>query len=439
VLHETISLPIEETKVDRSPKYQGRAFATHLATTIGTQALCLALGVVTGVLGARLLGPKGRGELGALILWPTALVFLAAMGINQAIVFCTGRKIFSLAELWTASTIIGIGQSALTLLAGLVIIPTALRNFPHDVRIMSLVVLTVSPFIIMGGYPASLLQGRLDLGSFNLIQLAAPSIYALGLTILALLHRVNLRNVVLWQIIAYVLAFVFGYSLLLRRVELRLNWHPGACLGLLQFGSKTVLGNVTNYVNRSVDQLVLSVFVPPHDLGLYLVAVTAAMALNFLPQAAGTVTLAAGSNVNAPDARAVIGRSFRTSLFWLFGGYATLFITAPVLITFVFGPAYSGSVVACRILLPGAVAVGLNQVLYDGARSLGDPALASYSEGFAALVTAVSLFVLIPWLGFVGAAIASTLAYVSSFCVALGLYKSRIGIKPFQLLFARSV
>src|SRR5262249_32025509 len=131
-------------------------------------------------------------------------------------------------------------------------------------------------------------------------------------------------------------------------------------------------------------------------------------------------------------------RSFRASLFWLLGGYAAVFIVAPLLITRVFGPAYSGSILPCRILLPGAVAVGLNQVLYDGARAPGDPALASYSEGFGALVTIACFCVLIPWLGFVGAAIASTLAYVSSLCVALGLYKSRIGVRPSQLLFVRS-
>jgi O-antigen/teichoic acid export membrane protein len=432
-------LPTQQTKVDLSPgERQRRAFASHLTTTAAAQALSLALGVLTGVLVARLLGPTGRGELAALILWPTALVFLAAMGINQAIVFYTGRKAFSLPELWTASTVIGLGQSALALLAGLIIIPTALRHYPHNVQILSLAVMTISPFIILGGYPANLLQGRLELGSFSLIQLAAPSVYALSLAILTLLHRVNLRNVVICQVIASVLAFVFGYSLLLRRVELRLSWHPGACLGLLRFGWKTELGNVTNYVNRSVDQLILSVFVPPHDLGLYVVAATVALALNFLPQAAGIVALAAGSNANVTDATTVIGRSFRASLCWLLGGYAAVFIAAPLLITRVFGPAYSGSILPCRILLPGAVAVGINQVLYDGARALGDPALASYSEGFAALVTIASLCVLIPWLGFVGAAIASTLAYVSSLCVALGLYKSRIGVKPSQLFFVRS-
>jgi O-antigen/teichoic acid export membrane protein len=355
------------------------------------------------------------------------------MGLNQAIVFHRGRNTFSLSHVWTAGTAIGLGQSILTALAGLVVIPVALRHYSHDVQIMCFAVLAVSPLIILGGCPTSILQGHLDLISFNLIQLASPCLYAVGIVILALIHRGYLRDVVIWRIFSYVFQFLLAYVLLLRRTALRFNWHSGACLSLLRFGLKTELGNVSNYVNRYVDQLVLSLFVPAHDLGLYAMAVTVSLILNFVPTAAGVVALAAGS-ANAAEAVGVIRRSFRASLLWLLCGCVALFIAAPALIIGVLGPAYRGSILACRILLPGTVAIGLNQVLYDGARALGDPALASYAEGCATLLTVALLCVLLPQLGFVGAAIASSLAYCGSLCVTLALYKSRFGVRPSQLL-----
>ncbi len=423
----------EEVTLSCEPP-QERTFAHHFMTTVAARTLNLACGVLTGVLAARLLGPQGRGDLAALVLWPTTLVFFVSMGTNQAIVFCMGKKKFTLSELWTMSTVIGLGQSALAVLGGLAIIPFALRHYPHDVGILALAVLFSSPFIILGGYPANLLQGRLDLTSFNLIQLAAPFSYALSLTVLAILHAANLREVVACMVASCVVAFVFGYFLLRKKADLRISWNAGACLDMLKFGGKTQLGNISNYVNRFVDQLLLSILVPPRDLGLYVVAVTVSLALNFLPQAAGIVTLAAGSNADEAGAIAVIGRSFRVSLCCLSSGCAALFMAAPILIPRVFGAAYLGSILPCRILLPGAVAVGLSQVLYDGARSLGDPALASYSEGCAVLVTVVCLYIFLPWFGIVGAAIASTLAYLSSLCVTLTLYKRRFGVKPTQLL-----
>jgi O-antigen/teichoic acid export membrane protein len=164
------------------------------------------------------------------------------------------------------------------------------------------------------------------------------------------------------------------------------------------------------------------------------VAVTVSLALGFFPQASAMVTLARGSNLPRDGAKAVIGKSFRTSLVWLVAGCTALFVAAPRLITLVFGPGFAASGLACRILLPGSIALGLNQVLYEGARSMNDPALPSYSEGLAAVLTCVGLYLLLPRFGFLGAAIASTAAYTSSLVFTLALYRWRLGFPLRELL-----
>ena len=418
----------------QSRNRQEGSFFRHLSVTAVLGGMNLGLGAVTGLMAARLLGAAGRGELAALTIWPMALISLAAMGINQAIVFHTGKRSFTFSEVWTGSTIIGVAQSALVLAVGLVLIPIALRRYPPQVTTLSLVSLGACPLIILSGYPANLLQGKMELLSFNLIMIAAPLAYALGLALLAVLHRPNLNAVVAARIGGYVLACAVGYWLLLNSERLRPAWSGRACSSLLRFGWKTQLGNVSTYVNRWLDQLVLSIFVPPLDLGLYAAAVTVALAVCFVPQAAGIVTLAAGSNASSEGARAVIARSYRLSLLWLLLVCVLLYLSTPFLMTHLFGPQFAGAVLACRILLPGMVALGLSQVLYDGARALGDPAIPSYAEGFATIVTVASLYVLLPRVGFVGAAIASSLAYGSSHGLTLALYSSRLGIGLNDLL-----
>src|ERR1035437_970550 len=84
----------------------GHGFSETLLTQIGL----LALGALTGTAAARLLGPQGRGELAAIILWPSMLVTMVSMGMNQAIVFHTGKRRFGFSEVWTASTVIGLLQ-----------------------------------------------------------------------------------------------------------------------------------------------------------------------------------------------------------------------------------------------------------------------------------------------------------------------------------------
>jgi O-antigen/teichoic acid export membrane protein len=418
------------SRIAIQPQWPGvkSRLASHFTTTLVAQVAILGLGALSGVVVARLLGPEGRGEFAALTLWPSMLVSLAAMGINQAIVFNTGRRLSTLSEVWTSSTIIGLGQSILVVVVGLPLISLALRHYSSGVRDLAFLFLAASPLVILGGYPGNLLQGILDLSSFNLIRTTAPLVYAGGIAVLFFLHRPLLREVVGFQILGYGLALGIGYWFLFKKVPIRFAWNGGACLSLVSYGWKTQLGNVSSYVNRSADQLVLSLFVAPSELGLYAVAVTMATAVGLFPQAAGIVTLAAGSSSNSNETRKIIGHSFLASLFWLIIVCSLLFILAPALIKFIFGSAFARSATACRILLPGAAALGLNQVLYDGARSLGEPALPSYAEGFATVVTFLGLWAFLPKFGFIGAAIASTLAYVSSLGLMLFLCRTRLRI-----------
>jgi O-antigen/teichoic acid export membrane protein len=417
------------------PSRARRHFGDGFASTLVAQVGVLALGAFTGVASARLLGPQGRGELAALILWPTVLVMLASLGMNQAIVYYTGSQRYPLAQVWTASTLIGAAQSLCVVGAGLLVVPWALRAYSPEVRHLALLFLFSTPFLMLGGYPGNLFQGKLDLFPFNVIRMLAPLVYALGLAVLLLRHQASLQSVVALQILGFVLALAGGYGLLGKKERLRFSVDRGALKSLLSYGGKTQLATVTTYVNQRLDQLLLSLFVSPPELGLYVVAVTVSMLLGFFPQATAMVTLAAGSNAPREDARAVIAHSFRTSLVWLVVGCSALFLAAPWLITGVFGARFQGAVLACRILLPGSVALGLNQILAEGARSLNQPALPSYAEGLSAVLTCVGLYVLLPRLGFLGAALASTVAYTASLLFMLVLYHVRLRIPGRELVY----
>ncbi len=163
----------------------------------------------------------------------------------------------------------------------------------------------------------------------------------------------------------------------------------------------------------------LSLFVPPQQLGFYAVAVTLSTAVTVFPQAAGIVTFSRGSSQGREDATSTIGRSFRASLVWLLLCCISLYVLSPFLIRLVFGSAYDGSILACRILLPGALMIGLGQVLYNGASALGWPGLPSIAEGISMVVTAVGLYFLVPRYGYIGAAVVSSSLTPSAFSSCL--------------------
>src|SRR5439155_25690634 len=119
-----------------------------------------------------------------------------------------------------------------------------------------------------------LLQGKLRLDAYNLVRTVAPAAYALGLLALFFLRRPNLRDVVAFQIAGAVAAAGAGYAFLSLKQTFQFRWNVEACRSLLSFGWRAQLSNVTSFASQRLDQLWLSLFVPPQQLGLYVVALT---------------------------------------------------------------------------------------------------------------------------------------------------------------------
>jgi O-antigen/teichoic acid export membrane protein len=422
--------------IERRPPSGGKqTFLQHYGSTVFGQGLTLGIGILTGILSARMLGPVGRGEYAAIIIWPTGIAMLCSIGINQAIAFTVGRRIFTLSEIATAATAIGLIQSVLSVLLGLLVVSFALAKYSLTVQHLGIIVALFTPALILGGYPSNLFQGLPDLLRFNLIRVIAPFTFLVGLVGLYFFHRGTLNAVIFWQLFGYVAALLFGLVSVWAVLKPRLQWNSTAIPALIHFGARTQATNLASYFNQRIDQLILSLFVPPQQLGFYAVAVTLSTAVTVFPQAAGIVTFSHGSGQGAEDAKTTIGRSFRASLTWLLICCTALYVLAPFLIRMVFGAAFEGSILACRILLPGALMIGLNQVLYNGASALGRPGLPSIAEGLSMAVTAIGLYVLVPHYGYVGAAIVSSVAYTVSFLVMLVLAHRLLRLKLRVLLF----
>jgi O-antigen/teichoic acid export membrane protein len=401
--------------------------------TVLTQGGLLALGVVTGIVSARLLGPVGRGELAAVTVWPMALVFLLSLGVNQSVVYHTGKQARSVSEIFTATLGLGLAQGLVVVALGALLLPFNLHNYSWSVKIIGLFFLASTPALIVSGYPANIFQGLQRSSLFNIIRACAPVCYFAGMVVLSLVHRVSLVTVVGVQAFAYFFAAAFGYGILIAQLRPKIDWKPAVTRQLLGFGLRAQAANVSNYFNQRVDQLIMAMFVRPAELGLYVVAVTLATAVTFFSQASGIVTLGRASSVAPEAVTHVISKSVRLSLFWLACACTALFFAAPLLITKVFGAQYSGSILACRILLPGMVALGLNQVLYNGACALGRPLLSAYAEGVGMITTAVGLALFLPRYGYIGAAAVSTVAYTTTLVVMLMLLRAKAGLSIWEL------
>jgi len=431
-------MSISEINLEKPMAGAIRTCLQHYGPTILVQGLTLGLGVLTGILSARMLGPVGRGEYAATIVWPMGIASFLAFGVNQALVYHLGQRTFSASEAATAAAVIGAAQGALSVAIGLVIVPLVLAKYSETVHLLGILFVFFTPVMILSVYPGNLFQGMQNLPRFNLIRVLAPLTYTFALIGMYATHYVSLGLVIYSQLAGYVLSLAVGAPMACSALRLRLRWKAKAISSLLNYGVRIQGLSIATFVNQRIDQLVLSLLVPPRELGLYAVAVSLSSALAVFPQAAGIVAFSRGSSQEGDSARGTIRYAFRASLIWLLAVGTVLFVSAPFLIRLVFGARFEGSILACRILIPGALMTGLSFVLYNAASAIGRPGLSSVAEGVSVFVTAMGLFLLVPRYGYIGAAIVSSVAYTISFLMMVVLVHRKLGLSLRNLLISDS-
>ncbi|MCL6600799.1 MAG: polysaccharide biosynthesis C-terminal domain-containing protein, partial [Alicyclobacillus macrosporangiidus] len=107
-----------------------------------------------------------------------------------------------------------------------------------------------------------------------------------------------------------------------------------------------------------------------------------------------------------------------------------MFVTFPWLILFAY-PGYGAAILPFFILLPGLVVkAASNIVIQYATNALGQPKTSIWMNGVSALVNAAACLILLPTLGMVGGAIASTLSYAISFVIYIVWFGRVTGVHP---------
>src|SRR4051794_13152716 len=82
-----------------------------IGASFATSAAIQAINVLTGVALARTLGPHGRGELVALILWPSILAAFGSLGLSEAVTYHCARARENAGVVTGTAIALGLAQS----------------------------------------------------------------------------------------------------------------------------------------------------------------------------------------------------------------------------------------------------------------------------------------------------------------------------------------
>ncbi len=400
--HETSAASGSSADAAR-PRIGARAYVTTLASSLMIQVCTL----LQGVLVARLLGPEGRGQLAAATLWPTLFAAVCLFGIDVAIARRAG-KAPDLAALSRTAVALGGATSTVAIAASLLLIPVLL---PSGERGLLSLALTAVLLIPINHLTLFLQAAELGAGRFGLLNLSRSVLYPVYLAALAVLYLSHLRSVG-WVLAALIAASASALAVLIaaRRRALFGRWtveRPGT---LAREGLPYALAAIGTSLQLRIDQILLLWLLPVKDLGVYVVALSAASAVNSAAGAMSTVAFTRSAQASAREGFEMVARDFRRTAILSFGVAAVTIPALPFLLPLIYGGDFERATSIGMSLVAGSVFAGLSQLLDQALRAQGRPFTGLVARGHALLAMCIAGYVLTASLGLIGMAIAYVLS-----------------------------
>ncbi len=373
---------------------------------------------------SRALGPSGRGTVAFLLAVAILSSQIASMSISESASNIAGSSPNQRAAVATNACVFALFLGIITagVLAGL------LAAFPGfgpraSTWLVAVTLATVPPLILLDYLPRlALADYGFGVVNVSIVLPAASNVVANGI----LYATGNLS--VASAVIVWIAGQLAALALLAWYVQNRLAGFglPDVRLGrrMLSFGLKAHGSRILMWGNYRLDQWLVGAIAGTRELGLYSVAVAWAEGLFMLPTTIGQLQRPDLVRSDRASAGVQATRAFRMVALATVVLAVGLVVLAPFLCVTVFGPSFSGSVDDLRVLAVGAVGIVAVKIFGNALVAQGKPLLEAIASLLAFCFTVALDLILIPGHGGLGAALASTIAYIAG-GIAIALIASR--------------
>lgn len=374
----------------------------------------MALGLATAPIIARTIGPEGRGLTAAAI----AALALSPILIGGGLPMAVRRR----AAAGSAPEVLRGARFALLALPipgaliGVLISQFLFETMPVHVRVIFVVGMAASAAYVSALCDQSVLIVLQRYTQVTVLQFAQPGLYTFAIVTGWLLGRITVGWVVGSFVIATIAASLVAWGLV--RVSVRGPRAP--TLPLVREGWSYAGSQIAESSSNRLDQMIMVSIIGAGPSGLYAVAVTIAAIPLTLGHAIGAVLFRDIATATGTARVDIEARGVRAGLVSGVISAGILAAVTPWAVPLIFGEAFAGAVPVSLVLLSSgpAVVAGYVATTSLGAENRGREMTIAQSAG---LVVGLSLlFVLGPWIGAMGAAVASVLGYWVTALSALG-------------------
>ena len=386
---------------------------SHIAVSAATNVGIAALGLLSGPLAARLLGPAGRGEVAAIqnLFWLTAI--LAMLGLPEAATYFTARDPGNAGSVLATGIALPVLAMPVCFAVMYPLVPHILAAQPFEVRHAARWILLAVPLFAAILVGTNTVRGANKLMHWNLLRILPGAGWLVFLGGAWLWGMKDPVRIGLGYIA--VLACIVVPTLWIAARLVPSSWSPSTKMAapMLRYGIPLAGAAIPQTLNLRLDQILIGAFLPPYQLGLYVAAVAWSTAVFLMPNAIGNVLFPKlASSATSPAERVrILAQGVRIGILTCAVVGIPLLALTPYAIPLLFGKPFAGAVPVAYILIFAAVICALNIIFEESLSGLGDTRAIFWGETVGVGMTVLALALLLPRFGIIGAGIASILGY----------------------------
>jgi O-antigen/teichoic acid export membrane protein len=410
--------------------------------SLATSVALLVIGLVTSIVIARSLGPAGKGSFDLILATVEIVTMVFGLSLGSGVVYIVARRQAALGVLYLRLALISIVQMLLPF--GLLLLTrdaaVAAALLPSDVGALEFAALGILLlFGFLNGYMRAILNGRQQIPVVNIADLIGRgmmlALIGASAGVLWFGGGSLTSTMLLWiQATVVVVLFVIMFGWLRQAFRESMEGTSGL-REIVLYAVPAYFANLVQYLNYRLDIFFISFYVGLRGVGLYTLAVGLAQltwlissiaSQVLLPNVAGSVDVLAAQERTARASRLALWISIALAIGM--GGVAV------PLLPLVYGEAFRESVAALLWLLPGVAFFSVANVIGSYIAGIGKPHLNLIVAVIGLLITIGLVAWLIPKLGIVGAAIASTASYIVTTIAIIAMFIRETGRSVWEVL-----
>lgn len=381
----------------------------------GTSFFLVVFRFAKTVIIARILNPELRGVFAIITIFSELVCSLSSLGIGGSLTYFIGKSRKDFSKILGSAMIFFIGATIISCFIGygLMSVSTFFKSSYTYIQEYKYLILFIIPLLLFKNIYSEMLIGLNEIYKVNILRILNSATPLIFLIFFISISMSGLNSAIYAWVVAIIFTIIISIYFLKPYQIFKPNFSFIAFTKHFKFGLSLYPITIFQLIVLRSDQLFISAYHNSEDLGYYSIATNCAELILILPEslALPLIPYLLGKQYSATNSTSEFSSRFVIIFMLIVSGVTFLF--GNFTIETIFGDVYKNAALPFLLLQPGIIGYGIFTILKLECYKRGHTGLISILVGFSSFINIIGNFLLIPKYSYNGAAISSSLTYIS--------------------------